>query len=308
MVSDVRLLALLGLLSLAMTAPLAGCKKTLFGSSGSNDPAKRGSEASPNELDAEKNSDKGDPSPNELDATGNPIGGTPGGDASGVNGGAPLAGGGHSGVGGLSVHNPLTGQTGTGSNTGTGAGQAPGGGPPTGGTPTGGALPVPDAEPFPPNPTTPPTGWDGSSTPCGPRFQTVTTVGGGTVQVDVGYHPITPIVIVRQDPKDSTCITYVRASTSSGGTAATTLVREGQGLRFAKARNEVSTSNPARYCQDTSRGLTVGAAGTPFSSVSPSPASGTLAAAAPNAGVCVARKTNGAGAPSSDLAYYILIP
>lgn len=297
MVSDVRVLASLGLLSLAMTAPLAGCKKTMFGGSGSSDSSKRASEVSPGELDGGKNTGKGDPSPNELDANGNPIIGNMG-DGTG---GTPLSGGGGTGAGGGTLQDGLNTQAGTGTTSGTGSGTGSG-------TTSGGALPVPDAEPFPPSPTTPPTGWDGSSTPCGPRFQTVTTVGGGTVQVDVGYHPITPIVIVRQDPKDSTCITYVRTSTSSGGTAATTLVREGQGLRFAKARNEVSTSNPARYCQDTSRGLTVGAAGTPFSSVSPSPASGTLAAATPNAGVCVARKTNGAGAPSSDLAYYILIP
>jgi hypothetical protein len=116
------------------------------------------------------------------------------------------------------------------------------------------------------------------------------------------------VVIVRQDPKDSLCVTYVRATTASGGGTATTLVREGQGLRFAKGNTEVSPSNPVRYCQDTAKGLAVGAGGAPFAYVSPSPASGTLAGAAPATGVCIARKTNGSGAPSSDLTYFILIP
>ena len=336
MTFPVRSLTRLGLLPLAVVVSNSSCTKTLFQGSQSNEPSKRPNEESPNELDPGKNGGKSQISPNELDANGKPKSGDlPG---SGGGGGAVFGSGGTLNAGGTNK-DILDAQTGTGTNQTGGAGTYPTGTPSagsgteldqgtgsttgtgtTGGTGTGtttgtgtgtsdGTTTSPNEDPFPSNQTTPPSGWDGSSTPCGPRFQTVTSSTGTSVQVDVGYHPITPVVIVRQDPKDSLCVTYVRATTtSSGGVTSTTLVREGQGLRFAKGNTEVSPSNPVRYCQDTAKGLAVGAGGTPFAYVSPSPASGALAVAAPATGVCIARKTNGAGAPSSDLSYFILIP
>ncbi len=218
---------------------------------------------------------------------------------------------------------------GTGQYPGGGTGQYPGGGgtgqPGTGtggsgaggigtypGGPTGTVDPRnPNPEPFPPpgsnGGTTPPPQWQTPQTPsCGPRFQMVTPPGGptGSVRVDTSYHPITPIFVVRDDPKETVCSIYVRATTPSGDI----FLREGASLRYAVGRMELSQGNLTRSCADTARGLVAYAASKPFVLVSPSPMARVATRGAPTAGVCVARKVDSAGNPTADRTYYILIP